>query len=151
VAAVPELGKPPLQKCQFQVQATGGCCSIVGDSDRPKVCNEYRCSWLDGVGAVDDRPDVIGAMFSVNETPRGVIGFAVESKPDAILTTARSMAVEFARTHPMPLVVSEYEKATAGEWVVIRDELKDKAAAILGGEVARLADDVGMYWRKEPV
>jgi len=89
-------------------------------------------------------------MFSLNHTERGRIGFAVETQSNAIRTTARQMAVAFARHWPMPLIVSEYGKRTAGEWVVIHDDLRRRAAAILGKGIERLADDVGMYERIEP-
>ena len=150
VAAVPEIDKPPLEPCPLLRPSPDGCCSVVGESGRPSICRSFRCAWLEGVGTDDDRPDRIGAMFSVNRTERGRIGLALESEPEAILNEARDMAVAFVRGHAMPLVVGEFGKLTAGEWVVIHDDLREKAAAMIGSEVARLASDVGMYERVDP-
>lgn len=150
VAAVPELAKPALSRCVHAVEDKGGCCWIFGRSDRPKICGKYSCAWLDGLGSDQDRPDRVGAMFSNNVTERGHIGFAVEIQPNAIHTTAKGMAVEFARKFPMPLIVSECGRKTAGEWVILHDKLRAKGAAILGVVMARLSDDVTMYVRREP-
>lgn len=150
VAAVPDLDKPAFTPCPLLRTSPDGCCSVAAEPGRPDICAAYRCAWLDGLGTDDDRPDSIGAMFSINRTERGVIGFAIETEPDAMTTSARDMAVTFARGHQMPLIVGAYGKDTAGEWIILHDALRERASSILGAEVARLASDVTMYERREP-
>lgn len=45
--------------------------------DRPETCKGYRCTWLDGHGHENDRPDRSGVL--IDRTKR--IGGAVECKP----------------------------------------------------------------------
>jgi hypothetical protein len=104
-----------------------------------------------GIGSEDDRPDEIGAMFSVNKSERGLIGFAVEVEADAVMTTARDMTIAYATITKIPLIVVATTDADEdlGE-VVVHKDIEGKAHAILGEHVADLSDDVRMFKRKIP-
>ena len=147
VAAVHDgvVDSPAWTPCKYQC-ATG--CSIYGKQERPKVCSSFECAWKRGLGPDDDRPDKIGAMFSVNRTENGkAIGFCMETAPDAVKTTARGMATAFARTG-LPLIVVKHGQKPPedrGDWVVIRKDLVPLAHAMLGPLEETLASDVGMY------
>lgn len=101
----------------------------------------------------DDWPDKCGVLLSLNATPRGIIGYAVELWKGAILTTGRRATADFARGN-VPVIGSRFgvkPPYDTGDWVIVRDGLRHKASAIIDGPViARLADDVGMYIRREP-
>jgi hypothetical protein len=51
-----ELNKPPGTWCRHC--RIGEKCSIY--NSRPKSCREYACSWLQGIGTEETRPDKIG-------------------------------------------------------------------------------------------
>ena len=151
VAQIDELKKPANTPCEYQIESDDGCCGIVGDERRPKLCQTFYCSWMRGIGSDDDRPDQIGAMFSVNQSERGLIGFSVEVEADAVLTTARDMTIAYATTTKIPLIVVATTDADddLGE-VVVHKDIEEKAWAILGEHVADLSDDVRMFKRKIP-
>ena len=91
----PILNKEPMSHCvnltlpgdpaKDTVFYTGasncGNCKIYpkdGEIDkRPKCCDEYRCLWVDGHGAEEDRPDRSLMLF---DRSRGVEN-AIEAKP----------------------------------------------------------------------
>ena len=95
VLEVPELGLSEGQGCQHQ--CADGCGVYMG---RPKVCREYECTWLVGMGPDDERPDALGIVFSVTaDETYGVMLMASEVWPgaseggralDRILSIARS-------------------------------------------------------------
>jgi hypothetical protein len=133
--------------CKYQ--AAG--CTIFGLPERPAVCSSFQCSWLRGFGDDTDRPDLIDALFTINETvPGKFAAFVGELSRNAISTTARQTVVQFARQHPLPLIVSEHGKDTPGDWVILHAPLRDLASAMIGNPVLNLADDVTMYERVEP-
>lgn len=55
---IEELRKPPGRWCRHCNIGRG--CSIY--KDRPKSCRVYACSWLQGVGRDEDRPDKINIV-----------------------------------------------------------------------------------------
>ena len=143
VAAVPTLNKPAFTRCSHQLDGFG--CVIFGKPQRPVECVRFGCEWLlRGFGETGDRPDKIGVMFSINRTPTGPIGALYELEPDAAIERGKHLAIDFARTQDIPLIVIPHGDEQ-GRWVVIRDELKGRAKAIIGEMHIRLADDVAMY------
>lgn len=149
IAAVPEISKPAHTPCKFMKQCKGGCCSIFGQPERPKVCSSFLCGWMRGAGSKDDRPDKNGVMFSRNIMENGQqLYVAIELKENAIKTTGREMAIETARTADIPMIVVKYESkppTDSGDWVVVSDKLLPRCMRIVGESVERLSDDVGMY------
>jgi hypothetical protein len=54
---------------------------------RPQTCRDFRCLWLEGFGAVTDRPDVLGCIFHVaaSEDGSGLLYIAAnETRPGAL-------------------------------------------------------------------
>ena len=144
VGGVPELPKEPHARCPHQ----GGGCGIHASENRPKVCGAFQCAWLRGIGPDDARPDKVGVMFSINRTERGNIGFAVETAPDALRTTARAMAVAFVNEANLPLVVTSYGNAPphdTGDKVVLRKEHVIRAASMRGKLIEELGPGVSLY------
>ena len=150
VAVVPDL-KTGWTDCIHQREDVNGSCAVYGAPERPDLCSSFACSWLRGFGHDDDRPDRSGALLTVNETAPGmIIGFLGELEPGAALGRARHIAVAFAEHNDVPLIVVEHGRDDAGRWVVVRDDLRDRAAQIIGQEYARLSPDVAMYERRRP-
>jgi hypothetical protein len=148
VGAVPELKKPPHTRCVFQHESPTGGCTIFGSPERPSVCTLFACAWLRGGGRDQDRPDRIGAMFTVNDIGGGIFSFAIETRPNALRTSAREMALDAARNLPFPTIAVAYGSLPPndrGDWVIIRDELVEKYHRNVGPLIERLAHDVGMY------
>jgi Fe-S-cluster containining protein len=83
---VPELKKDGMSHCPHVLAAededpgkrvcyNGAGCSIY--ENRPVVCKDYRCEWLNGHGNEEDRPDRCGILV---DRLRGVEN-AIECKP----------------------------------------------------------------------
>jgi hypothetical protein len=79
VMRVKEIEKSGFKKCEHQ--CTVGC-SIY--NDRPSSCQEFSCSWLDGVFDEEARPDKLGVMFYTDNGTRVQEGLliATEIKPN---------------------------------------------------------------------
>ena len=56
---IDELKKPSFTRCRNQ--GNEGCTIY---KSRPTPCREFKCMWLQGVGAKDDRPDKTGSMLA---------------------------------------------------------------------------------------
>ena len=147
VADVPGL-VGPWQKCPYQNQNSSGSCSIFDSSTRPTICHDFGCAWYRGYGSLDDRPNNIDVMFSINTTEDGIFGFAIELIKDALISSAKSMAIEFASSIDVPIIAVAAGKKPpedTGDWVIIKDALLPRAQRIIGQEIIRLSDDVAMY------
>ena len=129
VAAVPALGKATHSACAHD--GPNGC-EIYGSDDRPRVCAEFRCSWLRGIGREEDRPDRSGVMLSYNLLNGGMFGFAIllrrcEPLPEILLTAARMVR--------LPIVVVDHRSRPpfdTGDYVLISEELAPRAKTMLG-------------------
>ena len=71
---IEELDKAGLDPCSFLADPGPGC-GIYGW--HPAVCKGYRCTWLDGHGEEEDRPDRSGVLIDRTKRIHG----AVECKP----------------------------------------------------------------------
>lgn len=151
VGGVSELEKPPHTSC---VHVTEYGCGIFGSKERPQTCNSFKCAWLHDIGGEKDRPDKIGVLLSINTTPRGLIGFAIETMPGAIETTGGNAIVDFARKTKLPIIAVKYESRPPndiGDWVIAHTDIEEKCFAIIDRTYVRiLADDVTLFNRKEP-
>jgi len=63
VLEVAAISKPGFAQCPNQ---EGGC-SVY--EQRPAPCMSYRCHWLDGQLAEDERPDLVGLIFDSGLSP----------------------------------------------------------------------------------
>lgn len=79
------LDKPAFQRCPNDCSGcagTGGGCAVY--DDRPQACRNFRCLWLDGHLADDQRPDQLGVMFTTTHHDQaGTIPMLVEVEPGA--------------------------------------------------------------------
>lgn len=126
-------------------QCTTGC-DIY--ERRPSRCAKFNCSWMHGLGDDSQRPDLTGAMLWVGQTPRGVIGFGVETRENAVLTTARRAVVDFVNGANLPLIITSYGKRPpedSGDRVALRKAHVLRAFAMRGPFETDLGDDVLLY------
>lgn len=125
-----------------------GSCKIYGQACRPTICNTYKCLWLEGAGEPDDRPDNSGVMLSVNDMNGGTWVFALETKPNAILTSARNIVLNVARAINLPIIVSSHgvlPPHDTGELVIVKDALLSRCRYLAGEKMHQLAADVAIY------
>lgn len=64
--------KPPGVPCTH-LAACGGC-SIY--KSRPEECRTYACLWLQGMGSIEDRPDLLGVVYDHQphpDNPQGLV------------------------------------------------------------------------------
>lgn len=126
-------------------------CSLYGTPARPAVCSAFQCAWLRGFGEESHRPDLSGVLLTTNVTRPGRWAcFAGELEPGAVRGRAASLVAAFARAHAAPVIVVEADCDSAGRWIVLRADLVDRAAAMVGPVVCHLADDVLMFERTQP-
>lgn len=77
---VEEIGKPAGARC---IHASEVGCSIY--PSRPKSCRTFDCMWLMSIGTKKHRPDRVGAVMHVSNSPKlGQIIVVRESRPGAL-------------------------------------------------------------------
>jgi hypothetical protein len=74
--AVSEVDKPVHTRCQHQLEASlchSGGCAIY--AHRPQSCQDYQCLYQSGILDGDERrrPDRLGLLFNLIDTPAGTI------------------------------------------------------------------------------
>jgi hypothetical protein len=95
--------------CRHLRSSTGGC-GIY--SERPRICRDYRCLWLQGGLEEDDRPDRLGAVLDlVNRA--GVQHLAVrEAEPGAFDASRRVREIAERYRSFMPVRITDCRDAT---------------------------------------
>lgn len=135
---IPELNKPRDTWCRHTSlrDGTPGC-SIY--DDRPGVCREFRCAWLDGLGTDRDRPDKLGVMWQPIRVPDGTAegapGLAfVETRPGALQEPrVRALLAEFTARKPGQIVVrrSGHPRFEAVPMTLERRAIDAKPASVI--------------------
>jgi hypothetical protein len=96
--AIPELDKPPSQRCEHQgegrthrsdVQTGLPGCTIY--AARPASCRAFECSWRRGLGKPEHRPDLCGVLLLEAVSPPGCV-VAYPLRRDADLAGVVGMA-----------------------------------------------------------
>ena len=128
-AGVDETAKPAGVRCPALRLGKPGC-GVHGTPQQPESCVSFRCLWLQGVGANDQRPDRVGVFLTLQQVEgvtaskapgapsfvrnnltenRAII--AVECWRTAARTSAKGMLDEIRKVAPVG-VVTFPEKAT---------------------------------------
>ena len=101
--AIAELNKPTFQSCSHLCD-TG--CDIY--ARRPGSCADYQCLWLQGHLAEEDRPDLLGVIFTTTADPadvaRSTLPMLVEYREGALASPRLQQAIEGLLRH-RPVVV----------------------------------------------
>lgn len=112
----PELVKPPGQTCPNAGKcSSGGGCGIY--ATRPVTCRSYTCSWLEGIGGDDDRPDRMGIILDTMFLPEcGPFFKATEAQPQASRRDrAQRLIAAIARGVPVMVFSTDLSVHTAGD------------------------------------
>lgn len=132
--SIPELDKPADTWCEHAAltNAKPGC-SIY--DDRPGVCRDFKCAWLDGLGEERDRPDRLGVMWQPITMPTGEPGLAfVEARPGALQTPrVRALLREFMRKKPGQIIQRRSGRASFEPvpMTLDRNALRVKAGSLI--------------------
>lgn len=145
IAEIKEEGffKPAFQKCPHQC----GGCAIYGKLQRPGVCNSYQCSWTRGFGNEEDRPDTNGIMVSIDRMEGFDWITIIELKPNAVLTTGKSIILDIVSKVKLPALVFDYETPPPklGDRVIIHRDIDSRCNSLKGDFLETLNDDISIY------
>lgn len=150
---VPEINKPSHVECWHACESG---CAIYDKPERPKVCLDFECAWKRGAGAETDRPDIIGAMFTVNKeqvrmaagSQNAPIIYAIETRRRSLYTTAKSMAVEMAQRFKLPIIIigsDERPPNDYGQRIVLSDQMLAATRKIRGKTLRSFAENVTVF------
>lgn len=78
----PEIDKKAGVRCPNL--DTCGKCEIY--DERPKLCRQYQCAWLEGAGKKADRPDKSGVLVEIRDTQFGKRRLIKSVRPKAVQT-----------------------------------------------------------------
>lgn len=84
------IHKPAKTVCKY-LHKQGFNCTIY--EERPKMCAEYKCSWLRGFGANKDRPNITGILIDRRMTKWGYVIVAKQLEPFARMTRKGQNAI----------------------------------------------------------
>lgn len=87
-------------------------------------------------------------MFSINDMNGGRWLFAIETRPDAIMTSARSMALAMVGSIDLPMIVVDHGSVPPddkGDRVIIKAELLHRSTRLMGPRLAEMAPGVDIY------
>lgn len=141
VLRVDELAKLGGRACLHQ-RSGGGC--AVHDA-RPGVCRAYRCAWLRGAFAEDDRPDRLGAVLDFVARGQSVQLVVRQAQPRALEQSDRLRAIVAETRRSMPVEVRDVEDVLdpGRPWRLLRPVQPgdpDEALELAGDEVRVLRD-----------
>lgn len=146
---VPDLEKPPHKHCKFECDKG---CSIYGKPERPEICNTFKCAYLSGF--VDEKPSECGVLLSINNTPNGPFGFAIETKENAFRTTGKDVINDFCGRIQIPVIGSDYKSKPphdVGDYVFAHNLIVKRCGKIIDYEICKISPSVTMFARKEPL
>lgn len=84
--------------------------------NRPKMCENYFCSWARYFGEEVDRPDLCGVMIFIGSFNGGTWIFAMENRKDAAITTGKNVIIDVANKTNLPVIVSNFNSLTESDF-----------------------------------
>lgn len=146
VYAVAEIAKPAHVDCPH---LRAGC-SLFDQDQRPELCSRFQCAWLRGCGLPSDRPDLNGVVCTFGAMNGGQWCFVIELSKDASTTTGLAMVERLASIASFPVIIVDHDARPPddkGDRVVVRNDLKRRAAKICGQSLGFIDDkgQLGMY------
>lgn len=138
--------KGKMQACMYQC-ARG--CSLAGTEIRPNICTQFNCSWMNGAGRENDRPDLSAVMVSVNNLNGGNWIFVMEVGTNALVKTGVGIVRQVAEQVPLPVIVVDFKhlKDGAGNRIVVRRDLIKRTKKVRGKFLGHLGAgaEYGIY------
>lgn len=152
VGYVPEIEKPAHTPCPFIKTDKCGSCSIFDSPDLPKVCQTYKCSWLNGYGNENDRPDKSGYMLTDNILENQRYFTLIETQEESWIKLKYgpllSIAAEISEKTKIPIIGVHYGKKPphdTGDYVIIHDDTLPRCSRIAGEKLFTLKSNIGVY------
>lgn len=148
---MPEINKPAKVPCK-NLRKQGYGCTIY--EDRPSACRKYKCSWLRGLGTVEDQPDTSHVLIDRRMTQWGVVLVAKQLRPFAAMTKKGKNAISHAAQDQNVLcLVVDFENTdkvigAAGPKLIVERFKKDtgEQPVVIGGAeeyVSNLVQQIG--------
>jgi len=134
------------ERCIYQLDSGKNRCIIFGIETRPKCCINYFCSWANGYGSEDDRPDKCGLIVSLNTFNNGTWIFARERKENAI-ETGKNIVLDIANKIDVPVIVTDFKTPLGqdyGDFTIIKKSLFSRCQKMID-EFIRFYDDEQNY------
>ena len=149
ICEIREINKPPHTNCFYQLKEDVKNRCLVYDA-KPKDCQAFACSWLQGFGSEQDRPDINGVMISACKFNNGTWLFIIETVKNAVLTTAKDMIIQMVNQFDFPAIVSDYESKPPddkGDYTIIKESLLPRCKRMAGDLIEYLDSDkrIGLY------
>lgn len=114
IPAIPELGKPADTPC---VHLTASGCGIYDRPERPEVCRQFACGWLEArYGDESLRPDRVGA-YVTDLAP----GDGLQDKNGAVIRARADRPKRFERFVGMLRFIREVTRGGGDVLVVAGD------------------------------
>jgi len=150
VGAVPEIEKPAHSPCPFIKTDKCGSCSIYAEERLPKTCINYSCSWLQGYGEEEDRPDKGGFLITENLLENQRYFTMIETKPVSFQEKydGLTFAADVCEKTKIPIICVEYGKTPpndTGDYVIIHDDILPRCSRIVGKEYFKISDSGGEF------
>jgi hypothetical protein len=93
--------------------APSGGCSIY--AARPRICRTYRCLWLQGDLALEDRPDRLGAVLDLTSQGGTPLLAIREARPGAFEASTRLREIAERYRSAMPVRLSGVADVLSGD------------------------------------
>lgn len=146
IGGVPEIEKPAHTPCPFIKTDVCGSCSIFDKPELPLVCKTYRCSWLKGYGAEEDKPDKSGLLVTENILENQRYFTVIETKHKALFNN--NIVAEISEKTKVPIIGVEYGKKPphdTGDYVIVHDDVLHRCQRIVGKKHFDIEDSNGKF------
>jgi len=87
-------------------------------------------------------------MFSTNRLEHQIYMIAIETEPDAILTTGKDMATLLVKANEIPMIVVKHDRKPphdTGDYIIVPKSIEHKCKRIMGELVAELDEFASIY------
>jgi len=146
-----KVNKPAYTVCEhIDCSLKDGYCKIY--KDRPENCSGFVCTWKEGFGEEQDRPDLCGLFAFVRNFNGGIYTFAIELKPHAVFESGKNIILDMAWKLDYPIIISNYGKRPPddnGDRIVVKSFLLYRSRNIRSTFLNALSEDVGIYVLKD--
>jgi len=146
------LNKPAYTICErIDCSLENGYCSIY--KERSLNCAGFECTWKQGYGKEDDRPDLSGLFAFIRDFNGGEYIFAIELVPHAVFESGKNIILDMVKKiDNLAVIVSNYGVKPPydnGDRVIVKSSLLYRSRNIRGIFLNNLAPDVGVYVLKD--
>jgi hypothetical protein len=112
---------------------------------RPKTCRSFDCSWLQGYGSTDDRPNKNGLLVYEQDINNGHWIIFLETKENAILNSKSIVEDIMNKKNTAGIVVEYGSEDFIGDLTVVKNKDLERAKTMVGEKVGMINEDIGVY------